>query len=169
MRSLRRLEKAGSNCLAPRAGLQCAPPRPDWNLHPSNFARVAAGEPLYYVDDELYPPHGPVDLAEAVANRLNDPVDFSVEWWRDWGVTLGRLINRYFTADLAWSEIFGSIGDRFLADSLEANRAALLRGHGQGAGRSPTVAAMEEGANDRLRARLPNRRCTCKLARPSTR
>lgn len=122
------------------------------DLGPANFGLAASdtGEletaRLWYLDDELYPPLEPVDLAHAIVARIPEQPEIEREQWRDFGTYLRALLKPRMPGEMAWRELLRVLGDPFLAERWHAQRSALHEGLQHGSQPRPKLALVRSEA-----------------------
>lgn len=121
------------------------------DLGPANFGLAPAARGsldaarIWYLDDELYPPLEPVDLAHAIVARIPEQPEVAREQWRDFGSYLRGLLKPRM-GEAGWRELQQVLGDPFLAERWHAQRSALLEGLRHGSQPRPKLVLVRNEA-----------------------
>lgn len=106
------------------------------DINPSNFgldADFSAGiNRPFYLDDELYPPGGPMTIGEAIAARIPEETSASATEWYAWGKRLQPVLATLCETAALWEALLDGLGGYPLAARYHDNRDALEGGLREG-------------------------------------
>jgi diadenosine tetraphosphatase ApaH/serine/threonine PP2A family protein phosphatase len=100
----------------------------NFGFEPSESSDPSVAGPLWYIDDETYPPLELSDLAEAIVGRIPEWPANDGERWREFGRLIRGLFEPILLRPTDWVQLREALEQVLLAPRWSSARAALVAG-----------------------------------------